>query len=97
MLSIKQSREHVPNQNMYQLTGQVPLRKTIRERQLKFTSHCIRMTTEKPVNHFFVYESRIRSFYRPGAPRMTYLNQISSHVLQSGQKALEAREMKRSR
>ena len=28
---------------------------------------------------------------------MTYLNQISSHVLQSGQKALEAREMKRSR
>ena len=73
MLSIKQSRDHVTNQSLYQVTGQVPLHETIRERQLKFTGHCIRMPTDEPANRFFIYESRIKSSLRPGAPRTTYL------------------------
>ena len=89
MLGIKQSRDHVTNQSLYQLTGQVPLRETIRERQLKFIGHCIRMPKDELANRFVIYESRIRSSFRPGAPRTTYLNQISSHLLQSGEKALE--------
>ena len=59
MLGIKQSRDHVTNQSMYQFIGQVPLRKTIRERQT------------------------------------TYLNQISSHILQSGEQSLEAWEIRK--
>ena len=76
MLGIKQSREHMTNQSLYQLTGQVPIRETIhiRERQLKFTGHCIRMPTDEPANRFVIYESRIKSSLRPGAPRTTYLN-----------------------
>ena len=46
------------------------------------------------VVQFFIYGSRIRSSHWLGAPRTTYQNQISSHILQSGQKALEAREIK---
>ena len=95
MLGIKQSRDHVTNQSLYQLTGQVPLRETIRERQLKFTGHCIRMPKDEPANRFVIYESRIKSSLRPGAPRTTYLNQISSHILQSGEKSLEAGEIRK--
>ena len=47
MLVIKQSRDNVTNQRMYQLNGQVPLRKTIRERQLKFTG----TLTPQPICH----------------------------------------------
>ena len=82
MLGIKQSIDHVTNQSLYQLTGQVPLH----ERQLKFTGHCIRMPTDEPTNRFVIYESRIKSSLRSGAPRTTYLNQILS---QSGEKSLE--------
>ena len=91
MLSIKQSRGHVTNQNLYQLTGQVPLGETIRERQLKFIGNCIHMPTDEPVNQFVIK----LSYFRPGAPRTTYLNQISSHIIQSVEKALEAREIRK--
>ena len=37
MLCIEQSRDHVTNKSLYQLTGQVKLCGTIYERQLKFT------------------------------------------------------------
>ena len=35
----------------------------------------------------------IKSSHRPGAPRTTYLNQISSHILQSDEKSFEAGEI----
>ena len=90
MLDIKQSRDNVTNQGLYQRTGQVPLGETIRERQIKFTGHCIRIPTNEPANRFDIYESRIKSSLRSEAPRTKYLNQISSHILQSGEKSLEA-------
>ena len=94
MLDIKQSRDHVTNQSLYHLTGQAPLCETIRERQLKFTGHCIRMPTDEPANRFVIYESKIRASLRSGAPRTTYLHQISSHIL-PGEKALEANEIRK--
>ena len=39
--------------------------------------------------------SRIKSSQQPGAPRTTYLNQISSHILQSGENSLEAGEIRK--
>ena len=90
MLGIEQSRDQVTNQSLYQLTGQVPLS----ERHLKFTGHCIRMPTDEPAYQFVIYESMIRSFLRPGAPRTKYLNKISSHIqLQSGVKSIKAEEI----
>ena len=80
------------NQSLYQLTGQVPLRETIRERQLEFTDHCIRMATDEPVNRFVIYESRIKSSLRPGAPRIHILIKFRL-ILQSGEKSLEEGEM----
>ena len=37
MIGIKQSRDHITNKSLNQLTDQEPLRKTIRQRQIKFT------------------------------------------------------------
>ena len=54
MLGIKKSRDHETNQSLYQLTGQVPLHETIRERQLKFTGHCITMPANEPANRFVI-------------------------------------------
>ena len=71
----------------------VSLRETIRERQIKFKVHCIRMPKVEPAKRFVIYESRIKLSLRPGAPKTTYLNQISSHILQSGEKSLEAGKM----
>ena len=37
-----------------------------------------------------LHVSSKKSYLRQGAPKPTYLNQISSHILQSGEKSLEA-------
>ena len=40
-------------------------------------------------------ESKIKLNLRPGTINKTYLNQISSHILSSGEKALEANEIRK--
>ena len=70
------------------LACQAPLR----ECQLKFTGHCIRMPTDEPANRLVIYESKIRSYLLPGAPRKTYINQISSRSL-PGKKSVEDNEL----
>ena len=52
------------------------------------------MPTEEPANRFVIYESRIKLSLRPREQRMPYLNQTSSHILQSGDKYLEAGEIR---
>ena len=77
---IKKSQDHVHITNsLYHLNDKAPLGETIRERQLG--GRCICMLTDEPVNRFVVYESKIRSSLRPGAPRTTYLHQISTNIL----------------
>ena len=48
--------------------------------------------TDEPDNQSLIYESRIMSSRRPAAPRTTYLNKKSTHILQSVQKDHEAKE-----
>ena len=48
---------------------------------LKFIGRCIRMPTDQPDNRFVIYESNIGPSLRPGTPKTTYLNQISSKIL----------------
>ena len=52
------------------------------------------MPTDEPANRFVIYESKIRSSLRQGAPRTTYLHQISYHIL-PGEKTLEANEIRK--
>ena len=92
MLGIKLSRDHVTNERLYQRVNQVPIREMIRDRPLKFTGHCIRMSADEPINRFVLYESKVRPSLRPGAQTRTYRQQISSHLL-PGEKALEATEI----
>ena len=69
MLGIKQSRDHMTNQNLYQLTRQVPLLETICERQLKFIyviynwslyPHADRRTRQ-PIYHLWIKDQIIFS------------------------------------
>ena len=48
----------------------------IRERQLKFTGHCIPMPTDEPINRFVLYESKVRPSLRPEAQTRTYRQKI---------------------
>ena len=48
MLGIRKSRHHVTNKRLYIRVKQRPNREMIRERQLKFTDHCILMTYDEP-------------------------------------------------
>ena len=50
---------HVTNERLYQRVNQVLTLEMIHERQLKFTSHCIRMPTGEPINRFVLYEWKI--------------------------------------
>ena len=56
-----------------------------------FTGHCLRMASDEPAHHFVLYESKIKPSLRPGAPRKTYRQQISSYLLRDeSATALEA-------
>lgn len=94
MLGIKQSVDHITNQELYKRVGQSPISKSIRAMQLNFTGHCIRMDDDEPANRFILYESKIRPSNRPGAPRRTYRQQISSYLLPKGEDAFSTEEIR---
>ena len=75
MLAYKKLKDNVTNESLYNPTGQMPLRETIREPHLKLTGHSVLIPTERPGNRLVMYEPKIRSFLLPEAPRTTYLNQ----------------------
>jgi hypothetical protein len=90
MLNIRQADMHMTNTDLYRLADQRPIRETIRERQLKFIGHCLRMHKEEPANIYALYKSEIGT-NRRGAPRRTYLEQTSRHV--TGDKELTVNEV----
>jgi hypothetical protein len=90
ILNINQADAQMTNTELYRITNQRPIRDTIRERQLKFIGHCLRMNKEEPVNIYALYKSEIGT-NRRGAPRLTYLERTSRHVC--GDKDLSAKEI----
>ena len=94
MLGIKQSVDRITNSALYKRVGELPLHETIRERQLNFTGHCIRMADDEPINRFILYESKIRPSLRRGAPRRTYRQQISSYLTPKGEQTLGPEEIR---
>ena len=55
------------------LTGQAPLRDTIRECHLKLTDHFIQMPTDERAHLFVFYEHKIRSSLRLDQRRGIYI------------------------
>ena len=81
MMGIKQSRDHVTNERLYQRVNQVQIREMIRVRKLRFTSDCILMPTDESINCFVLNESIVRPSFRPGAQTRTYRLKISYDLL----------------
>ena len=71
MLAIKKFIDNVKNESLYHLTGQMPLRETIRKHHIKLTGHSVLIPTEKPGIRFVMYEPKIRSSLLPEAPIIT--------------------------
>ena len=94
MMDIKQSEAHMTNQELYKRTKQRPIREVIRERQLKFIGHCLRMGKEEHPNIYALYKSEVgqNSLARP---KETYLDQISRHVSADKRIKLTADEIAR--
>ena len=79
MLGIRQSEDHIRNDELYKKCVQRPIRELVRERQLKFIGHCLRLNQEEPANIYALYKSEVGQ--NPvGRPKETYLDQISRYV-----------------
>ncbi len=71
MLGLRQSETHTTNEELYQLAGARPITSIVRERQLQFTGHCLRMKSDEPANIYAPYTSSIAPVHRRGPPRRT--------------------------
>ena len=80
MLGIFQAETHMTNTDLYHMPDEHPLSEMIRERQLQFTGHCLRMPKDELANIYVIYQSKIRQSNRHGKPGPTYLEQISKYL-----------------
>jgi len=79
MMGIRQSETHMTNAQLYKMVGARPISIIIRERQLQFIGHCLRMPIDDPTNIYALYTSNIKS-NRRGRGRKTYLDQVSEYL-----------------
>ncbi len=84
MLGINQKKDRLTNVELYKRVGhQRPVHEIVRERQLRFTGHCLRLPAEKPANLYMLYEYKINTKPKLGWPRHTFLKQISNYLVWS--------------
>ena len=97
ILNIRQSDDHVSNDDLYSRVKQRPIRDIIRERQLRFIGHCLRMKEDEPARIFALYKSNMGK--NPPGNRLTYRSQISKyiskHISNDKKEILEAEEIAR--
>jgi hypothetical protein len=77
ILGIKQSEAHMTNIQLYNEAGTRPISETIRERQLRFTGHCLRMDSAEPANAFALYPNNAAT---PEGREGPYVKQIASYL-----------------
>ena len=82
MLGIRQSETHTTNDELYALAGARPITTIIRERQLQFTGHCLRMAPEEPANIYALYSSNVSTVHQRVLQKQqhSYTDQISRHI-----------------
>ena len=71
MLDIKRL-DCVSNERIYHLTNTQPLINTVRQRQLRFLGHILRMHEEEPCRRYALY-APTHGRRRPGRQRTSYL------------------------
>ena len=72
MLNIKRI-DHVLNTTINSMTNTVSLIHVVRDSQLKFLGHILRMSKEEPARRYALYIPTIGK-WRPGRPHTSYLN-----------------------
>jgi exonuclease III len=88
ILGINQSETHTTNDQLYAIVNARPITSTIRDRQLQFTGHCLRMPEDEPSKIFVLYTSSLQQTHRRGPSRRSYLDQISTYL--SSERGLSA-------
>ena len=89
MLGIRQSEVDMSNKELYKTTGQIPISTQVRQRQLQFIRHCLRMPNNEPANIYALYSSSHQS----NVPSYGYLNQISASLTSDKKTKLTAKEI----
>ena len=81
MLNINQKKDHITNEALYKMAGnQRKVNEMVRERQLQFTGHCLRLSPDEPANIYMLYQYNIRTEKHQRQPRLTYTKQIANHI-----------------
>ena len=84
ILGINQSEDHVANEELYKRTNRHPVKATIRERQLRFVGHCLRMQSDEPTHIYALYTRKERATEiqtrRQGRPKRNYYDQIADYI-----------------
>ena len=94
ILGVRQAEVHMKNDELYKKVSQRPIRDQIRERQLKFTGHCLRMDKEELPNIYILYKSEIRQNHK-GRANMNYHDQISTHLTNDAKVKLDVDQIAR--
>jgi hypothetical protein len=74
MLGIVQSESHTTNKQLYAMTGAEPVSTKVRQRQLQFEAHCLRMPPNEPANIYTLYSSNNTSAQNKGKPKRSYVD-----------------------
>ena len=90
MLNIRR-RDHVTNNTIYTMTNTKPLIQRLRERQLRFLGHILRMPEEEPARRYALYIPA-HGKRRPGRPRTSYLTYIQ-HILGDDEGMLQTNQI----
>jgi hypothetical protein len=77
ILGIKQSETHMTNEQLYKEANAKPISLTIRDRQLQFTGHCLRMPADEPSNILALYPTSSTSACSREGP---YVTQIAKYI-----------------
>ena len=80
--------------DLYKKVSQYPIQDQIRERQLKFTGHCLRMDKEEQAYIYIFYKSEICQNKR-GRAKTNYHDQISTDLTNDAKVRLEVDQIAR--
>ena len=94
ILEVRQAEDHMTNADLYKKVSQRPIRDIVRERQLKFTGHCLRMEKDEPANVYVLYKSEVRQ-NQQGRPNINYYDQISTYLTHDSKIKLEVEQIAR--
>ena len=89
MLNIKKL-DHVSNQHIYDTTKEPPLYEIIKQRQLQFIGHILRMEKDEISYTYALYEPTIGKS-KKGAPKTNYRKYVANMI--DGTKELTAQEI----